>query len=513
MSDNPINPGDASGSTALNGAPAASDRHSVTLGPDGPLLLHDHHLVNSLAHFNRENIPDRKPHAKGAGAFGELVITHDISRYTKAALFQPGARTRALLRFSTVAGEAGSPDTWRDVRGFALKFYTTEGNWDLVGNNTPVFFLRDPMKFPHFIRSQKRLGDKGLRDQTMQWDFWTLSPETAHQVTYLMGDRGLPRTWRHMNGYGSHTYMLINEAGERFWAKFHFHTNQGVENWSGADAEEIAGQDADFHRRDLFDAIKRGDYPSWRLSIQVMPYEEAKTYRINPFDLTKTWSHADYPLIEVGTLTLNENPENFFAQIDQASFAPSNIVPGIGFSPDRMLLARVFAYADAQRARLGVNHDQIPVNQPLLEVRERSNTYTFDGPMRYFHSGAQPTYAANSGGRPYADEQGRLDSGWEADGEMVLAAQTLREDDDDFSQAGVLVREVFTEAQRERFVRTVAGGLAQIERPEVLERALWYWSSVDAGIGQRIEQEVARLTSQAAASAAERTPLREGDSA
>ncbi|RJF43064.1 catalase [Actinomyces sp. 2119] len=495
-----------------NGAPATSERHSITLGPDGPLLLHDHHLVSSLAHFNRENIPDRKPHAKGSGAFGELVITHDISRYTKAAALQPGARTRALLRFSTVAGEAGSPDTWRDVRGFALKFYTSEGNWDLVGNNTPVFFLRDPMKFPHFIRSQKRLGDKGLRDQTMQWDFWTLSPESAHQVAYLMGDRGLPRTWRHMNGYGSHTYMLINEAGERFWTKFHFHTNQGVENWGGQDAEELAGVDADFHRRDLFEAIERGDYPSWTLSIQVMPYEEAKTYRINPFDLTKTWPHADYPLITVGTLTLNENPENFFAQIDQAAFAPSNIVPGIGFSPDRMLLARVFAYADAHRARLGVNHDQLPVNQPLPEVREHANTYTFDGPMRYFHSGGQPTYAANSGGRPYADEQGRLEDGWEADGEMVVAAQTLREDDDDFSQAGILVRDVFTEAQRRRLVETVSSSLVQVERPEVLERALWYWDSIDAAVGQRIRDAVARLSSQTGTVSVERTPLREGDS-
>ncbi|AYD89571.1 catalase [Actinomyces lilanjuaniae] len=495
-----------------NGAPATSERHSITLGPDGPLLLHDHHLVSSLAHFNRENIPDRKPHAKGSGAFGELVITHDISRYTKAAALQPGARTRALLRFSTVAGEAGSPDTWRDVRGFALKFYTSEGNWDLVGNNTPVFFLRDPMKFPHFIRSQKRLGDKGLRDQTMQWDFWTLSPESAHQVAYLMGDRGLPRTWRHMNGYGSHTYMLINEAGERFWTKFHFHTNQGVENWGGQDAEELAGVDADFHRRDLFEAIERGDYPSWTLSIQVMPYEEAKTYRINPFDLTKTWPHADYPLITVGTLTLNENPENFFAQIDQAAFAPSNIVPGIGFSPDRMLLARVFAYADAHRARLGVNHDQLPVNQPLPEVREHANTYTFDGPMRYFHSGGQPTYAANSGGRPYADEQGRLEDGWEADGEMVVAAQTLREDDDDFSQAGILVRDVFTEAQRRRLVETVSTSLVQVERAEVLERALWYWDSIDAAVGQRIRDAVARLSSQTGTVSVERTPLREGDS-
>ena len=480
------NPGNAGHSTTLGGGAAASDRHSLTLGPDGPLLLHDHHLVNTLAHFNRENIPDRKPHAKGAGAFGELEITGDVSQYTCAALFQPGTKTRMLARFSTVAGEAGSPDTWRDVRGFALKFYTTEGNWDLVGNNTPIFFLRDPMKFPHFIRSQKRMGASGLRDQNMQWDFWTLNPESAHQVTYLMGDRGLPRSWRYMNGYGSHTYMWHNEAGEKFWVKFHFHSNQGVESWTGADAERIAGEDADFHRRDLFEAITQGDHPSWTLRVQVMPYDEAKTYRLNPFDLTKTWSHHDYPLIDVGTMTLNENPENFFAQIDQASFAPSNIVRGIGFSPDRMLLARVFAYADAQRARVGVNHDQLPVNRPIVET----NTYTFDGPMRYDHSGPAATYAANSAGRPYADDDGPAADGWEADGEMLRAAQTLREDDDDFGQAGTLVRHVFDDAARDRFVETVAGGLLSGVSEPVLERAFWYWKSVDAEIGRRIEERV-----------------------
>ncbi|WP_116115491.1 catalase [Austwickia chelonae] len=481
-----------SGSTLLNGAPAVSDRTSLTLGPDGPLLLHDHALVTSLAHFNRENIPDRKPHAKGSGAFGELIVTHDVSRYTKAALFQPGTRTRMLARFSTVAGEAGSPDTWRDVRGFALKFYTSEGNWDLVGNNTPVFFVRDPMKFPHFIRSQKRLPHSGLRDQNMQWDFWTMNPETSHQVTYLMGDRGLPRSWRYMNGYGSHTYMWTNAEGERFWVKFHFHSDQGVENWAGSDAEKIAGEDADFHRRDLFDAIEKGDLPSWTLSVQVMPYEEAKTYRFNPFDLTKIWSHQDYPLIEVGRMTLDRNPENFFAQVDQASFAPSNIVPGIGFSPDRMLLARVFAYADAHRARLGVNHDQLPVNQPLPEVMEKRNVYTFDGPMRYHHSGSQATYAANSTGRPYSDVEGPVEDRWEADGEMVHCAQTLRIEDDDFGQAGTLVRDVFDDAQRDRFVQTVAGTLLQgVSRP-VLERAFWYWSQVDTQIGARIKAEVER---------------------
>ncbi len=486
----PPNPGNDTGSTMLNGAPAPSDRHSLTLGPDGPLLLHDHHLVNALAHFNRENIPDRKPHAKGSGAFGELEITHDITRYTKAAVFQPGTKTRMLARFSTVAGEAGSPDTWRDVRGFALKFYTTEGNWDLVGNNTPIFFLRDPMKFPNFIRSQKRLGDSGLRDQNMQWDFWTLNPESAHQVTYLMGDRGLPRSWRFMNGYGSHTYMLVNAAGERFWVKFHFHSDQGVENWKGADAEKIAGEDADFHRRDLFQAIERGEYPSWTLKVQIMPYDEAKTYHFNPFDLTKIWPHSDYPLIEVGRMTLKENPENFFAQIDQASFAPSNIVPGIGFSPDRMLLARVFAYSDAHRARVGVNHDQLPVNRPLPEVEAKYNVYTFDGPMRYYHSGGQATYAANSTGRGYADNDGRDEAGWEADGEMIRCAQALRPDDDDFGQAGTLVREVFDDAARDRFVETIAGALLQDVTPPVLERAFWYWSSVDATIGARIKAEV-----------------------
>ncbi|WP_396837266.1 catalase [Mobilicoccus sp.] len=483
---------DTSGSMLLNGAPTPSDRHSLTLGPDGPILLHDHHLVNTLAHFNRENIPDRKPHAKGSGAFGVLEITEDISRYTKAAVFQPGTKTRMLARFSTVAGEAGSPDTWRDVRGFSLKFYTTEGNWDLVGNNTPVFFVRDPMKFPHFIRSQKRLPDRGLRDQNMQWDFWTMNPETAHQVTYLMGDRGLPRSWRFMNGYGSHTYSFVNASGEQFWVKFHFHSEQGVENWSGPDAEAIAGEDADFHRRDLFEAIDRGEYPSWKLSIQVMPYEDAKTYRYNPFDLTKIWPHEDYPLIPVGRMTLNENPENFFAQIDQAGFAPSNIVPGIGFSPDRMLLSRVFAYADAHRARLGVNHDQIPVNQPLPELMEKLNVYTFDGPMRYHHSGAQATYAANSTGRPYSDEDARDETGWEADGEMVRCSQILRADDDDFGQAGALVRDVMDDSARDRFVVTVAGALLQDVTDPVLERAFWYWKNVDAEIGERIEAEVRR---------------------
>ncbi|MGO1166465.1 MAG: catalase [Janibacter sp.] len=474
---------DVSGpSTQLNGAPTVNDRHSLSVGSNGPLLLHDTHLVDMLAHFNRENIPERKPHAKGAGAFGHFEVTGDVSKYTKAAVFQPGANTRMLARFSTVAGELGSPDTWRDVRGFALRFYTSEGNFDLVGNNTPVFFLRDPLKFPNFIRSQKRLADNGLRDNTMQWDFWTNNPESAHQVTYLMGDRGLPRSWRNMNGYGSHTYMWVNASGEKFWVKYHFHTQQGVAGITNEAADRIAGEDAEFHRRDLFESIERGEHPKWTLSVQVMPYEDAKTYRFNPFDLTKIWPHEDYPLIEVGTMTLDENPVNFFAQIDQAAFAPSNTVPGIGFSPDKMLLGRVFAYADAHRARIGPNFHQLPVNRPAVE---QENHYSFDGPMRYEHSGAAPTYMPNSFGRPHADEQGPVDDGWEADGTIVRSAYELHAEDDDFGQPGTLVREVFSDAQRDRLVDTVVGSLGGVEDP-VLSRVFEYWTNVDAQIGQRI---------------------------
>ena len=475
-----------SGSRTSSGSIAESDRNSLTVGPNGPVLLQDVHLVETLAAFNRRNVPERRPHAKGSGAFGEFEVTADVSKYTKAAVFQPGTKTRMLARFSTVAGELGSPDTWRDVRGFALKFYTTEGNYDLVGNNTPIFFVRDPMKFPHFISSQKRLPDSGLRDATMQWDFWSLTPESAHQVTYLMGDRGLPKTWRHMNGYGSHTYQWVNEAGERFWVKYHFHTQQGVECLTGDEADDMAGQDADFHRRDLFDAIAGGDHPSWTVKVQVMPYAEAKAYRYNPFDLTKVWSHHDYPLIEVGTLTLNENPQNFFAQIEQAAFEPSALVPGIGFSPDKMLLGRAFAYADTHRHRIGPNYLQLPVNRPKVEL----NSYTQDGPMAYEHRGDEPVSAPNSFGRGYADHVGEVDPGWEVDGAMVRQAYTLREDDDDFAQAGTLVREVWDDEIRANFVKTVAGHLLGGVEGDVLERALDYWRHVDAETAKRIEELV-----------------------
>ncbi|HHW83613.1 MAG TPA: catalase [Actinomycetales bacterium] len=474
-------------SREAGGRPVDSDAHSLTVGPDGPVVLHDVHLVESLAQFNRINVPERRPHAKGAGAFGKFTVTQDVSKWTKAAVFSPGTETKTLLRFSTVAGELGSPDTWRDVRGFSLRFYTTEGNYDLVGNNTPVFFARDSMKFPHFIASQKRLPASGLRDMDMQWDFWTLSPETAHQVTYLMGDRGLPKTWRHMNGYGSHTYQWVNAAGERFWVKYHFHSQQGVENFTNEEATKMAGEDADFHRRDLFESIERGDYPKWTLSVQVMPYEDAKTYRFNPFDLTKVWPHGDYPLHEVGVLELNQNPVNFHAEIEQAGFAPSNLVPGIGFSPDKMLLGRVFAYADAHRYRIGTNHWQLPVNQPQ-GVEGPINNYMKDGNMAYHHSGDAAVYAPNSKGRPYVgdERQGPLAEGWETDGELMRQAYTLRADDDDFGQAGTLVREVFDDAQRERFVETIATTTVGIT-DEVYERVIWYWTQVDAGIGARIK--------------------------
>jgi catalase len=468
------------------GIPVESDEHSLTIGPDGPILLQDHYLIEQMAQWNRERTPERQPHAKGSGAFGTFEVTNDVSAYTKAALFQPNTTTPMLARFSTVAGERGSPDTWRDPRGFALKFYTTEGNYDMVGNNTPVFFIRDPMKFQHFIRSQKRRADNNLRDNDMQWDFWTLSPESAHQVTYLMGDRGIPRTWRHMNGYSSHTYMWVNAAGERFWVKYHFISNQGVEFLTQAEADQLAGSDGDYHTRDLFRAIQRGEHPTWILKMQIMPFEEAKTYRFNPFDLTKVWPHADYPLVEVGRMTLDRNPTDNWAEIEQAAFEPSNLVPGIGPSPDKMLLGRLFSYPDAHRARIGVNYNQLPVNAPTSPV----HSYSKDGAMRY-HNVSDPVYAPNSKGGPQADtaRYGEL-AGWYTDGEMVHAAYTLRADDDDWGQAGTMVREVFDDAARERLVSNIAGHLLAGVTEPVLARAFEYWRNVDKQLGDRVVDAV-----------------------
>ena len=470
-------------STTETGAPRESDAHSLSVGADGPLMLHDVALVEKLARFDRERVPERSPHAKGSGAFGEFEVLEDVSKYTKADFLQPGKKTRMLARFSTVAGELGSPDSWRDVRGFALKFYTEEGNFDMVGNNTPIFFVRDPMKFPDFIHSQKRLPDSGLRSANMQWDFWTHSPESAHQVSYLMGDRGLPKTWRHMNGYSSHTYMWTNADGEKFWVQYHFHTEQGEQNMTNDEAAQLAAEDADVHRRDLFDAIKRGDHPSWTLSVQIMPYEDAKAYRFNPFDLTKTWSHKDYPLHRVGRFTLNENPVNHYAQIEQAAFSPANTVPGTGVSPDKMLLGRVFSYPDAQRHRIGTNFNQLPVNAPI----NATNSYEKEGAMQYHHSGDAPVYAPNSYGRSYQDTQGPVDNGWESDGALVRSAYSLHAEDDDFGQAHTLVREVYTEEQRDRLVETVTGSLIPEVQEPVLSNVFQYWKNIDAEVGQRIQ--------------------------
>lgn len=468
------------------GAPVASDEHSLSVGADGPLLLHDHYLIEQMANFNRERIPERQPHAKGSGAFGYFEVTEDVSQYTRAAVFQPGTKTDLVMRFSTVAGERGSPDTWRDPRGFAIKFYTSEGNYDMVGNNTPVFFIRDPMKFQHFIRSQKRRADNNLRDNDMQWDFWTLSPESSHQVTWLMGDRGIPKTWRHMDGFSSHTYLWVNAQGEKFWVKYHFKTDQGVEFLSQKDADTLAGQDGDYHTRDLYESIKRGEYPSWTLYMQVMPFSEAENYRYNPFDLTKVWPHADYPLIKVGKLVLNSNPTDNHAQIEQAAFEPNNLVPGIGLSPDKMLIGRVFAYADAHRARLGVNYKQIPVNAPKAPV----NSYSKDGAMRMVPV-SDPVYAPNSKGGPSAENSRyQDDSTWPASGEMVRAAYTLRRDDDDFGQARALINQVMDDDARQRLVDNVSGHLLNGVEEPVLSRAFDYWRNIDNSIGDRIAQQV-----------------------
>ncbi|GES30334.1 catalase [Streptomyces angustmyceticus] len=469
------------------GVPVESDEHSLTVSPDGPILLQDHYLIEKMAQFNRERVPERVVHAKGAGAYGFFQVTNDVSQFTKADLFQPGKTTEMLARFSTVAGEQGSPDTWRDPRGFALKFYTEDGNYDLVGNNTPVFFVRDTIKFQDFIRSQKRRPDNGMRDNDMQWDFWTLSPESAHQVTWLMGDRGIPKTYRHMNGYGSHTYMWVNAGGERFWIKYHFKTDQGIDFLTQEDADRIAGEDGDYHRRDLFEAIDGGNAPSWTLYVQVMPFDDAPDYRFNPFDLTKVWPHGDYPLIEVGRMTLNKNPEDYFIHIEQAAFEPSNMVPGVGPSPDKMLLGRLFSYADTHRYRIGPNYAQLPPNRPHAPV----HSYAKDGPMRYEPSRAARPYAPNSYGGPAADTLRYGEpAGWETGGQMVREAYTLRRDDDDFGQPGTMVRQVLDDAARDRLVGNVSGHLLNgVSRP-VLDRALQYWRNIDKNVGDRIAHKV-----------------------
>ena len=479
---------DKPATTTNSGAPVASDEFSQTVGDSGVIPLHDHYLVEKLAQFNRERVPERVVHAKGGGAFGTFETTEDVSEFTRASMFQPGATVDMLARFSTVAGEQGSADSARDPRGFALKFYTEEGNYDLVGNNTPVFFIRDGIKFPDFIRSQKRLPGEHLRNHDMQWDFWTLSPESAHQVTILMSDRGIPASWRHMDGFGSHTFQWINASGERFWIKYHFKSDQGVENLTQEEGEKIAGEDPDFHLRDLSEAIKAGDFPTWTLSVQVMPYDDAATYRFNPFDVTKVWPHDDYPLRKVGTMTLNRNPENYFTQIEQAAFDVSNFVPGIDASPDKMLLSRIFSYADAHRYRVGTNYAELPVNAPHAPV----NSYSKEGAMRHgFNPPTEPVYAPNSLNGAAADPTRSAESpGWQSDGELIRAAAVLHSDDDDFGQAGALVRDVMSPEERERLASNVAGHASRITMPGLLDRVIEYWRHIDGGIADRVSELV-----------------------
>lgn len=476
---------DRPATTTDSGIPAVSDEHSLTIGPAGPIALHDHYLVQKMQHFNRERVPERVVHAKGGGAHGFFEVTNDVTQFTKAAfLSQVGKRTDVFARFSTVAGEQGFPDTVRDPRGFALKFYTEEGNWDMVGNNTPVFFVRDPSKFQDFIHSQKRLPDTGLRSNDMQWDFWTLSPESAHQVTVLMSDRGIPRTWRHQHGFSSHTYSWVNAGGERFWVKYHFRTEQGIENMSEDDAAQMVGEDGDFHRRDLHDAIKGGDAPVWELSVQVMPFADAASYRFNPFDLTKVWPKGDYPLIPVGRMTLNRNPENFFAEVEQSGFSPANLVPGTGLSPDRMLMARIFSYHDTHLHRIGPNYEQLPINRPQCPV----HSYNQDGQMAYHHAGAQPVYAPNSYGGPVADPDKGTEIGWDVEAaDLARTAYAKHAEDDDFSQAGTLVREVMDDEGRATLVENVVGHASDPDVSDAMKlRVVAYWTRIDEGVGAKV---------------------------
>jgi catalase len=465
------------------GIPATSDNDSLTVGSDGPILLQDHYLIQKMAQFNRERVPERVVHAKGGGAHGFFEVTADVSQWTKAKfLSHPGKQTPVFLRFSTVAGELGSADTVRDPRGFAIKLYTEEGNYDLVGNNTPVFFIRDPSKFSDFIHSQKRLPHTNLRSNDMQWDFWTLRPESAHQVTFLMSDRGTPRSWRNMNGYGSHTFLWINAGGEKFWVKYHFKTAQGIDNFTDAEAKSMVAEEPDFHIRDLYNAIANGDAPEWRLEMQIMPFEDAPDYRFNPFDLTKVWPHSDYPPVTIGRLVLNRNPENYFAEVEQAAFEPANMVPGIGPSPDKMLLGRLFSYPDTHRYRIGPNYLQLPINQPKSPV----HSYNKDGAMRYRHAGDQPVYAPNSFGGPAADPS-IGEAGWPVEsGEMVRAAYAPRRNDDDFGQPGTLYREVLSETDRSNLAANIVGHATNDVSAPVQERVIAYWTNVDADLGARV---------------------------
>ncbi|MDQ0948680.1 catalase [Streptomyces phaeochromogenes] len=476
--------------TTESGAPVADNQNSASAGAGGPLLLQDQHLLEKLARFNRERIPERVVHARGSGAYGHFEVTDDVTGFTYADFLSTvGRRTEVFLRFSTVADSLGGADAVRDPRGFAVKFYTEQGNYDLVGNNTPVFFIKDPVKFPDFIHSQKRDPFTGRQEPDNVWDFWAHAPEATHQITWLMGDRGIPASYRHMNGYGSHTYQWTNAEGEAFFVKYHFKTNQGIRSLSSEQAAEIAGKDPNSHQTDLLQAIERGVRPSWTLYVQVMPAAEADGYRFNPFDLTKVWPHEDYPLRRVGRLVLDRNPDNVFAEVEQAAFSPNNFVPGIGPSPDKMLQGRLFAYADAHRYRLGVNHTLLAVNAPRATV---ASNYGRDGLMAANSQGrAARNYEPNSYGGPA--ETGRpLSAPLAVNGHTGTYETPLHTKDDHFFQAGELYR-LMSEEERSRLVANIAGGLSQVSRDDVIEKNLAHFHAADPEYGRRVEEAVLAL--------------------
>lgn len=466
--------------TTTAGNPIGDNQNSLSAGEFGPLLLQDYQLLEKLAHQNRERIPERAVHAKGSAAYGVLEITNDISKYTKAKVFQKGEKTKLLLRFSTVAGEAGAADAERDVRGFALKFYTKEGNWDLVGNNTPVFFIRDPLKFPDFIHTQKRNPHNNLRSNNAAWDFWSLSPETIHQVTILMSDRGIPASYRHMHGFGSHTYSLINGQNERVWVKFHFKTRQGIKNLTNQEADQIVAKDRESNQRDLFENIEKGNFPQWDFKIQIMTDKQVKACKFNPFDLTKTWSHKEYPLIDVGVMTLNENPKNYFNEVEQACFSPSNIVPGISFSPDKMLQARVFSYPDAQRYRIGKNYEMLPVNRPISEV----NTYNVAGSMNFEIPDAdKPYYEPNSFGGAKEDKS-YVEPPLKLDGDAYRYDH--RRGNDDYSQANDLFK-LMSNFQKQALFNNIADAMDGVDE-EIILRQIAIFEKVNSKYAQGVKE-------------------------
>ncbi|KAI9258766.1 catalase [Phascolomyces articulosus] len=478
--------------TTSNGNPVENNQTSQTAGAYGPVLLQDFHLIDKLAHFDRERIPERVVHAKGAGAHGVFEVTHDISDLTKAKfLSHVGKKTPTFLRFSTVGGEKGSADTARDPRGFALKFYTEEGNWDMVGNNTPVFFIRDPSKFPDFIHTQKRNPQTNCGDPDAFWDFLSLVPESIHQVTILFSNRGTPNGYRYMNGYSSHTLKLVDDKGNFKYVKWHFKTNQGIKNFKADEAGALAGSDPDYATKDLFDAIEKGDHPSWSVYVQVMEPKDAKTYRFNPFDVTKVWPHKDYPLRPVGQLTLNRNPENYFAEVEQAAFSPSHTVPGIDVSPDRMLQGRLFSYPDTHRHRLGPNYAQIPINQPKSRVanHQRDGLMAVNG-----NGGSAPNYEPNSFGGPYQNNVvGTTFTAEEVSG--LTGRFTYELTDVDFVQAGDLYRLMPAEEKTD-LVNNIAGHLKNAKK-HIRERQLAHFKRADAEYGQRIEEAIVALLSKA----------------